>query len=173
MSARGWGGSTRGSQERRLGQRAASATSSRSLRAEGCRTGSRQVSHVRRGSQKPTSTTTPRSFERTGLSGALNRYRNVDRDWEDLAAWDGEPVRQPSLFIGGELDASTTWAVRAINNHPQTLPGISSSHIIRGAGHWIQCILYQHPSGDVLDHPAARRRVFCNVRMGFRNLDQP
>src|SRR5262249_8484131 len=26
-------------------------------------------------------------FERTGLTGALNRYRNADRDWEDLAAW--------------------------------------------------------------------------------------
>lgn len=24
-------------------------------------------------------------FERTGLTGALNRYRNMDRDWEDLA----------------------------------------------------------------------------------------
>jgi pimeloyl-ACP methyl ester carboxylesterase len=81
-------------------------------------------------------------FERTGLSGALNRYRNVDRDWEDLAAWDGEPIRQPSLFIGGELDASTTWALRAINHHPQTLPGISSSHIIEGGGHWIQ---QEHP----------------------------
>ena len=30
-----------------------------------------------------------RSFGRTGVAGALNRYRNVDRDWEDLAAWDG------------------------------------------------------------------------------------
>jgi pimeloyl-ACP methyl ester carboxylesterase len=26
-------------------------------------------------------------FERTGLTGGLNRYRNVDRDWEDLAAF--------------------------------------------------------------------------------------
>ena len=81
-------------------------------------------------------------IERTGLSGALNRYRNIYRDWEDLAAWDGKPIHQPSLFIGGELDASTTWAARAINNHPQTLPGISSSHIIEGGGHWIQ---QEHP----------------------------
>ena len=40
-------------------------------------------------------------FERTGLTGALNRYRTMDRDWSDLAAFDGAPVRQPSLFIGG------------------------------------------------------------------------
>src|ERR1039458_2122718 len=37
-------------------------------------------------------------FERTGLRGALNRYRNIERDWEDLAAWDGKPIHQPSLF---------------------------------------------------------------------------
>jgi hypothetical protein len=30
-------------------------------------------------------------FERTGMTGALNRYRNMDRDWEDLAAFGGRP----------------------------------------------------------------------------------
>jgi hypothetical protein len=30
-------------------------------------------------------------FERTGMTGALNRYRNMDRDWQD-AAWEGRPV---------------------------------------------------------------------------------
>ncbi|MFF9508292.1 alpha/beta fold hydrolase [Streptomyces sp. NPDC014724] len=77
-------------------------------------------------------------FERTGLTGALNRYRNVDRDWEDLAAWDGAPIAQPSLFIGGELDASTTWMADAVESFPETLPGLVSSHILRGCGHWIQ-----------------------------------
>ncbi|MDX6328003.1 MAG: hypothetical protein QOI83_386 [Streptomycetaceae bacterium] len=77
-------------------------------------------------------------FERTGLTGALNRYRNVDRDWEDLAAWDGAPITQPSLFIGGELDASTTWMADAINAYPVTLPGLISSHILEKCGHWIQ-----------------------------------
>jgi pimeloyl-ACP methyl ester carboxylesterase len=77
-------------------------------------------------------------FERTGLTGALNRYRNVDRDWEDLAAWDGAPIRQPSLFIGGDLDASTTWMADAIKGYPTTLPGLVSSHILKGCGHWVQ-----------------------------------
>jgi pimeloyl-ACP methyl ester carboxylesterase len=77
-------------------------------------------------------------FERTGLTGALNRYRNVDRDWEDLAAWDGAPIQQPSLFIGGELDASTTWMAGAIENYPTTLPGLVSSHLLEGCGHWVQ-----------------------------------
>jgi len=77
-------------------------------------------------------------FERTGLTGALNRYRNMDRDWEDLAAFDGAPVTQPSLFVGGSLDASTTWLADAIDAYPVTLPGLVSSHILDGCGHWIQ-----------------------------------
>ncbi|MFE7572958.1 alpha/beta fold hydrolase [Streptomyces sp. NPDC057539] len=77
-------------------------------------------------------------FERTGLTGALNRYRNMDRDWADLATWDGAPVTQPSLFIGGALDASTTWLADAIAAYPTTLPGLVSSHILDGCGHWVQ-----------------------------------
>ncbi|MET7602021.1 alpha/beta hydrolase [Streptomyces avermitilis] len=77
-------------------------------------------------------------FERTGLSGALNRYRAMDRDWEDLASFDGASVRQPSLFIGGGLDASTRWLAEAIEAYPVTLPGLVSSHILDGCGHWLQ-----------------------------------
>lgn len=77
-------------------------------------------------------------FERTGMTGALNRYRNMDRDWEDLADLDGSPLPQPSLFIGGALDASTTWMADAINAYPTTLPGLLSSHLLDGCGHWLQ-----------------------------------
>ncbi|MFG2941514.1 alpha/beta fold hydrolase [Streptomyces sp. NPDC048282] len=77
-------------------------------------------------------------FERTGLTGALNRYRNMDRDWEDLAAYDGAPITQPSLFAGGTLDASTTWLADAVEAYPVTLPGLVSSHLLDGCGHWIQ-----------------------------------
>ncbi|MEU3183967.1 alpha/beta hydrolase [Streptomyces sp. NPDC006923] len=77
-------------------------------------------------------------FERTGMSGALNRYRNMDRDWKDLAGFDGAPVTQPSLFLGGALDASTTWLADAIKAYPTTLPGLRSSHVLDGCGHWIQ-----------------------------------
>lgn len=77
-------------------------------------------------------------FERTGLTGALNRYQNVDRDWEDLAAWDGARLTRPALFIGSALDSSTTWMADAIAAYPTTLPGLVSSHILDGCGHWIQ-----------------------------------
>ncbi len=77
-------------------------------------------------------------FERTGLTAGLNRYRNMDRDWADLAAYDGAPITVPALFLGGGRDAVTTWLAPAIEAHATTLPGLRSSHILEDGGHWIQ-----------------------------------
>ena len=77
-------------------------------------------------------------FARSGVTGPLNRYRNVDRDWEDLAAWDGAPIPQPSLFIAGERDASIAWMADVIAAFPTTLPGLAGCHILEGSGHWVQ-----------------------------------
>ncbi|MGW2034437.1 alpha/beta fold hydrolase [Streptomyces sp. NPDC001811] len=77
-------------------------------------------------------------FERTGMTGALNRYRNMDRDWADLAGRAGAPVTQPSLFIGGERDASLAWLADALTAFPKTLPGLLGSHILDGCGHFVQ-----------------------------------
>jgi len=77
-------------------------------------------------------------FERTGLTGGLNRYRNVDRDWEDLAAYANQPIIVPSLFIGGEKDGPTRWGANSIANFSRTLPALRGSHILSGCGHWVQ-----------------------------------
>ena len=77
-------------------------------------------------------------FERTGFTGALNRYRNMDRDWEELAGHQGAPLTQPSLFIGGAQDASSASVSRAIDAHATTLPGLVSSKLLDDCGHWIQ-----------------------------------
>jgi pimeloyl-ACP methyl ester carboxylesterase len=77
-------------------------------------------------------------FERTGLRGGLNRYRNADRDWEDLAPYAGAPITVPSLFIGGDRDGPTIWGANAIARFPQTLPGLRRSEILPGCGHWTQ-----------------------------------
>ncbi len=77
-------------------------------------------------------------FERTGLTGALNRYRNADRDWQDLAPWAGRPLTQPTLFVGGALDATTTWLADAIAAFPTTMPRLAGSHVLEGTGHWVQ-----------------------------------
>lgn len=72
------------------------------------------------------------------MTGALNRYRAMDRDWEDLAHVDGAPIAQPSLFIGGAKDASMIWLAGAVEAFGTTLPGLSATHILDGAGHWLQ-----------------------------------
>lgn len=77
-------------------------------------------------------------FERTGLTGGLNRYRNLDRDWADLAAFRGRPITVPTLFIGGDHDGPTVWGAQAIARFPETLPALRGSHILEGCGHWIQ-----------------------------------
>jgi len=77
-------------------------------------------------------------FEHTGFRGALNRYRNVDRDWEDLAAWRGRSIEVPALFIGGDRDGPTVWGAAAIAAFETTLPKLHDSVILEGCGHWTQ-----------------------------------
>lgn len=77
-------------------------------------------------------------FERGGFRGPLNRYRNVDRDWEDLKAFAGRPIEVPALFIGGEKDGPTIWGKASIDRFSETLPRLHRSIILPGCGHWVQ-----------------------------------
>jgi pimeloyl-ACP methyl ester carboxylesterase len=79
-----------------------------------------------------------REFEYSGFFGPLSRYRNVDRDWEDLAAFAGQPITIPALFIGGERDGPTIWGAPAIAAFERTLPKLHGSEILPGCGHWVQ-----------------------------------
>lgn len=77
-------------------------------------------------------------FERSGFTGGLNRYRNLDRDWAELAAFRGRPITVPALFIGGDKDGPTIWGAGAIARFPETLPRLYGSHILENCGHWVQ-----------------------------------
>ena len=77
-------------------------------------------------------------FTYSGFFGPLCRYRNVDRDWEDLAAFADRPITIPALFVGGSKDGPTIWGAPAIARFGETLPKLFRSHIVEGAGHWIQ-----------------------------------
>jgi pimeloyl-ACP methyl ester carboxylesterase len=77
-------------------------------------------------------------FERSGFFGPLNRYRNVDRDWEDLAAYRGSVIEQPSMFIGGDRDGPTIWGAASIERFTETLPALYKSIVLPGCGHWTQ-----------------------------------
>ncbi len=77
-------------------------------------------------------------FEHSGLRGPLNRYRNVDRDFEDLAAFRGARIDVPALFIGGDRDGPTVWGAPAIAAFDRTLPRLHRSIVLDGCGHWTQ-----------------------------------
>jgi pimeloyl-ACP methyl ester carboxylesterase len=96
-----------------------------------------------------------REFEYSGFFGPLSRYRNVDRDFEDLAAFAGQPIRIPALFIGGERDGPTVWGAPAIAEFPETLPELHASEILPGCGHWVQQERPEETNRLLLDFLAA------------------
>ncbi|MGB5757077.1 MAG: alpha/beta hydrolase [Acidimicrobiales bacterium] len=77
-------------------------------------------------------------FERTGLTGGFNRYRNIERDWSELAPWRHAPIAVPAMFIGGDKDGPTRLGQGAIDRFDQTLPKLTRSEILENCGHWTQ-----------------------------------
>jgi pimeloyl-ACP methyl ester carboxylesterase len=79
-------------------------------------------------------------FRGAGFRGGLNWYRNMDRNRDLLAAWRGQPIRQPSLFVAGAKDAVIRFpgSSSAMEAYAQTLPGLRGSVMVEGAGHWVQ-----------------------------------
>ncbi|MER6970831.1 alpha/beta hydrolase [Nocardioides sp. NPDC000445] len=79
-----------------------------------------------------------REFADSDFFGPLARYRNIDRDWEDLAAFGDVPIRVPSLFVAGEYDGPAITGRRQIERFDQTLPGLTRSVVLPRCGHWVQ-----------------------------------
>lgn len=77
-------------------------------------------------------------FERSGLTGGFNRYRNIERDWTELAPWRHAPITVPALFIGGDKDGPTRLGQSAIERFDRTLPQLTKSEILADCGHWTQ-----------------------------------
>jgi pimeloyl-ACP methyl ester carboxylesterase len=73
-----------------------------------------------------------------GFRGALNWYRNFDRDWTLMSAFAGSRIHQPSMFLAGERDPVVSWAHDAVKSLPHNLPGLISKVLVPGAGHWVQ-----------------------------------
>ncbi len=75
-------------------------------------------------------------FTRTGFTGGLNWYRNIDRSWRLLERVEGRTIDQPALFITGSRDP-----VRAFMPDEAMAGSVTDLRevvIIEGAGHWVQ-----------------------------------
>jgi pimeloyl-ACP methyl ester carboxylesterase len=76
------------------------------------------------------------TFERTGFTGGLNWYRNIDRNWELLADYEGRTIEQPALFMVGSRDSTAQWMpASAMDGHVTDLREVVT---VEGAGHWLQ-----------------------------------
>jgi pimeloyl-ACP methyl ester carboxylesterase len=80
------------------------------------------------------------AFETGGFRGPLNRYRCLQRDWEQLSELDGARIGQPSFFVAGGKDPVRRF-VPGIDLYED--PGawcadFRGKLIIEGKGHWIQ-----------------------------------
>jgi pimeloyl-ACP methyl ester carboxylesterase len=80
------------------------------------------------------------AYRKSGFRGGLNWYRNIDRNWELTAPWQGAQIHQPSLFIAGSRDSVITGLMGAkrVSEMERVLPNLRQKLIIEGAGHWVQ-----------------------------------
>jgi pimeloyl-ACP methyl ester carboxylesterase len=77
-----------------------------------------------------------KEFEGSGFRGGLNRYRNMDRDWEELPELATRGIEQPALFIIGEKDPGR--AMAPVDLMKPLVPNLQEVLVIPGAGHWLQ-----------------------------------
>ena len=79
-------------------------------------------------------------FTRTGFRGGLNWYRNIDRNWELLAPFDGLGVTVPALYIAGERDLVVKFPGmdRHIADLTKFVPQLRQTIMLTGCGHWTQ-----------------------------------
>ena len=75
-------------------------------------------------------------FARTGFTGGINWYRNLDRNWELTAAAAGAKIEVPARFIGGAQDPVLMMTPPAVQDG--WLTDDRGTVIVDGAGHWVQ-----------------------------------
>ncbi|HDR9181132.1 TPA: alpha/beta hydrolase [Burkholderia vietnamiensis] len=80
-----------------------------------------------------------RAFNVSGFRGGLNYYRNLDRNWEMQAAFEGLRIEVPALFLVGERDTGLAMPGmrEIINDMPMIVPNLRKSEVIPAAGHWL------------------------------------
>jgi pimeloyl-ACP methyl ester carboxylesterase len=80
------------------------------------------------------------TFERTGLTGAFNRYRALALDADTSTDIVGATVDQPSCFIAGELDPvrSMVPGVDLFADPGAGCTDFRGTTLIGAAGHWVQ-----------------------------------
>lgn len=78
-------------------------------------------------------------FTRTGFTGGLNWYRAEDAVWEQNADLHDTPIDVPTLFVAGAKDPVLEMMGRDPFGAMRSLvPGLVGTHVVDGAGHFVQ-----------------------------------
>lgn len=80
------------------------------------------------------------SFRHSGFRGALNWYRNLDRNQELLAFARGLTINIPALYMVGERDVvlASSAIQYAIDHMTDLVPKLTQTIKLPGCGHWTQ-----------------------------------
>ena len=79
-------------------------------------------------------------FKRSGFRGPLNYYRNIDRNWELMAAFADKKVTVPALYIAGDHDMvlAAPGTAEYLAGLKQFVPALRDIKLLPGCGHWTQ-----------------------------------
>jgi len=97
------------------------------------------------------------SFERSGFTGGINWYRNIDRNWALTPQLAGARVEQPALFFIGRQDLEFLTAGPGIEGMKATVPNLRDVVWLEDCGHWTQ----QERAADVNGHMIAFLGEVC------------
>ena len=92
-------------------------------------------------------------FRRSGFRGPLNYYRNIDRNWELLAAFADVKVTVPALYVAGDHDMVLAFpgVAEYLKNLKQFVPELRGIQILPGCGHWTQQERPDEVSAAIID----------------------
>ena len=81
-----------------------------------------------------------REFATSGFTGGLNWYRNIDRNWELTAPWQGARVQPAALYVVGDRDLTLKFGGgrELLNKLGIFVPNLRRTVLLPGCGHWTQ-----------------------------------
>jgi pimeloyl-ACP methyl ester carboxylesterase len=97
-----------------------------------------------------------RAFEKTGFTGAINWYRNLDRNWERTTHLDGARIEVPSLMVTAEHDPVLR---PEMAEHMRDFVTDLEIVLIRDCGHWTQQEKPDELNRVMIDWLARRHRA--------------
>jgi len=92
-------------------------------------------------------------FLRSGFRGPLNYYRNVDRNWELMAAFTDVKVTVPALYVAGDHDMvlAAPGTAEHLKNLKLSVPDLRNIQMLAGCGHWTQQERPDEVSAAIID----------------------